>query len=202
MPPASRVVKANETHDEDHLLQEFQSKLETAGLFHPETWDSHALIRFLKATSLDVPHAIEKWKAFINWRAEEKVDSILNEALLTQDQQIRFMKLFPHGLAGVDSKGQPVLIYRVGKTDSVALLAEFSEKTRVRIHIQLYEFINKVVFPACSVAANKRIDRLTIIYDLQNVNVMHASSYQKVFRPPATVVGDRYPEVSVRFLQL
>lgn len=60
---------------------------------------------------------------------------------------------------GTDSKGQPVLIYRVGKTNATQLLEEFDEKIRERTHVQLYEFINRVVFPACSISAGKRIDR-------------------------------------------
>jgi hypothetical protein len=182
--------------DEQASFTAFLKELKThPGLYDAALHDEHTIMRFLRATQHIPEEALVKWRHYVQWRKNNDVDGILNEPILrTPEEQRRFMQLFPHGLAGIDTKQQPVLIYRVGKTDAIALLREFSEEVRVRIHIQLYEFINKIVFPACSLAAGKRIDRLTIIYDLSNVNVMLASSYTKVFKPPAHCTGEYYPE--------
>ena len=70
--------------------------------------DEHALRRFLRARGGDVEAAKKMWLASMAWRDAMMADSILDERLMSGQQRDRLLKLYPHGLHGVDAMGHPV----------------------------------------------------------------------------------------------
>lgn len=110
------------------------------------------------------------------------------------------MDLFPNGLHGSDRLSQPILIYRVGKVDGAALMSKFDEGTRVKCHAQMMEFVLKVVFPASSVKAGKRVDRLVTIYDLAGVSFSSLSNFNALFTPLIKSQAAHYPDTNFKML--
>ena len=56
----------------------------------------------------DVEAARKMWTASLAWRERMGADSILEERLMSEEQQARLLTLYPHGLHGVDAMGRPV----------------------------------------------------------------------------------------------
>jgi hypothetical protein len=133
--------------------------------------DAYSARRFLKARGWDLQEAKRMWMGMLTWRIEWGADGILDSVLMSDQQQRRLQAIYPHGLHGVDMAGHPVLIYRLGMTDTAALKKEFSETLLRKFHVQTQEFIMRVVLPACSLAANTHVDQVTTVVDLEGMGL-------------------------------
>lgn len=68
-------------------------------------------------------------------------------------------------------QGRPILVYRLGETKLMTVLAEFDELVLQRVHVQLFEFIMRVALPAASLAAGRHIDKLTMLFDIKGLSM-------------------------------
>ena len=179
-------------------VQAFLALIKTnPALYNPEKHDEYTLHRFLVAGgTLDKTMAL--WKENLQWRDKLGADLLIDGAILTPDRQKRYMHLFPHGLIGADRDFQPILVYRVGKIDGAKLLEEFDDATRIKLHAQMMEFVLSVVFPACSLKAGKRVDRILTIYDLAGVGFSSASYFSPMFTPLIKSQAAHYPDTNFR----
>ncbi|GFQ03632.1 phosphatidylinositol/phosphatidylcholine transfer protein sfh1 [Phtheirospermum japonicum] len=104
-------------------------------------------------------------------------------------------KHYPQGYHGVDKHGRPVYIERLGKIDMERLMKVTTLDRYVKYQIQQYEKTIKVRFPACSVAANKHINRSLSILDVEGVSLKSFTRpVQNVLMQLRKVYDNNYPE--------
>lgn len=95
------------------------------------------------------------FKNCIEWRKREGVDTIIQDFEYPEKEEV--LKIYPHSYHGTDKLSRPIYIERLGMLNLNELLKITSEKDLIRSHIYSYEVLLKLRFPACSLAAGKRI---------------------------------------------
>lgn len=100
---------------------------------------------------------------FIEWRRTNNVDTIITDFEFPEDPQVKLY--YPFCVHAVDKQGRPVSYTQVGKIDCDKL---FEATTMIRMQKHFWVWHEKLMkhwFPACSLAAGRRIDNMTVIFD-------------------------------------
>jgi hypothetical protein len=106
---------------------------------------------------------------FIDWRIENRVDDIIWEYDFTEKKEVA--AVYPSGYHQFDKIGRPVYIERVGKIDTEKLWKITSEERMIKNYIQSYEILMKLIFPALSEKAGKRIQLGLNVIDLTDAGI-------------------------------
>lgn len=93
--------------------------------------------------------------------------SIIQDFTFTEVDKIR--NYYPQGHHGVDKDGRPVYIERIGRIHAQSLMEVTTLDRYLKYHVQEFEKLLKLKFPACSVAANRHIGDTTTILDVAGV---------------------------------
>ncbi|KAL4353988.1 hypothetical protein GQ457_06G028250 [Hibiscus cannabinus] len=179
--------------EEEKVVRAFRQALLAKDQLPPRCDNYHTLLRFLKARKFDVRKTMQMWEDMLNWRKEYGVDTIIQDFLYDECEEVQ--QCYPHGYHGVDKQGHPVYIERIGKLDPTRLMKITTVERFLKYHVQGFEkaFLEK--FPACSIAAQRHIDRTTTILDVQGLNWMRFGkvAHDLVMRMQK-IDGDNYPE--------
>ncbi|KAH9070050.1 hypothetical protein Ae201684P_002422 [Aphanomyces euteiches] len=188
------------------VLQEFpEADLEASGVVVKGFLDS-TLTRYLEARNYVENDSLKMFRDTMAWRTQNNVSTALDR-LLPQEKVDALRKyhvspcyaeqtsrcLQPQGEHGVDREGNVLYVERIGYLDAETLMKHVTLEEAVEYHIQKYEFQHHVTFKDASAQQGRIVNKMTVIYDLENVG-MH--TFKKVVFDfvKQTSAIDHYPD--------
>ncbi|KAK4491821.1 hypothetical protein RD792_002597, partial [Penstemon davidsonii] len=182
---------------EESAVCDLREKLLDRNLLPIRHDDYHTLLRFLKARDFNIDKTIQMWEEMLNWRREYGADSIIEDFEFEEVEEV--LQYYPQGYHAVDREGRPVYIERLGKAHPSKLMHITSVERYLKYHVQEFERALNEKFPACSVAAKKKICSTTTILDVQGLGVKNfTKTAATLLSAMANIDNNYYPETLYR----
>ncbi|KAH9804540.1 phosphatidylinositol/phosphatidylcholine transfer protein SFH13 [Citrus sinensis] len=190
--PSVPIEDVRDEREESAVL-ELRQKLLERDLLPPRQDDYHTLLRFLKAREFNIERTIQMWEEMLIWRKEYGTDTILEDFEFEELEEV--LQYYPQGYHGVDKEGRPVYIELLGKAHPSRLMRITTVDRYLKYHVQEFERALLERFPACSVAAKRRICSTTTILDVQGLGMKHFTrTAANLLAAVAKVDNCYYPE--------
>ncbi|RHY15987.1 hypothetical protein DYB36_008071 [Aphanomyces astaci] len=128
------------------------------------------LTRYLEARNYVENDSMKMLTETLAWRQQHQVATIM-ERPLAQEKVDALRKYHPQGEHGVDRDGNILYVERMGYLDAEHLMKHVTLDEAVHYHIQKYEFQHHVTFKDATAAQGRVVNKMTVIYDMQNVGL-------------------------------
>ncbi|XP_073128144.1 phosphatidylinositol/phosphatidylcholine transfer protein SFH3-like [Henckelia pumila] len=134
-----------------------------------------------------------------DWRKNFGGNTVMKDFDFKELNEVQ--KYYPQGYHGVDKEGRPIYIERLGKLDVERLLQVTTLDRYVKYQALDSEKTHRVRFPACSIAANRHINRNLVILDVEGVSLKSFTRpVQNVLMQFRKIYSDDYPETISQML--
>ena len=163
MEPYSNL-KESYTRSELTILNNFKDYCANKNLeYRFDIYTNDFLIKFLRAKKYKMEESYKMFVNYLKFANEYNVINI-NEVEFPNIDKIKIF--YPHGFHKTTKTGNPILLQNLGeiKIDDINKL--LPDKLLNQYIIFLLERMRNKLFPKCSIASNKPIDRVFCIIDL------------------------------------
>jgi hypothetical protein len=92
--------------------------------------DNTTLRRFLVAEKNDADAALKRLEAFVTWRRNDGIDSILQTFKFPERDA--FLQIYPQGFHQTDRQGRPVYVQQIGAVNHAALSRLITDERMLR----------------------------------------------------------------------
>ncbi|XP_075484338.1 phosphatidylinositol/phosphatidylcholine transfer protein SFH3-like isoform X1 [Primulina tabacum] len=134
-----------------------------------------------------------------NWRKSFGVNTVMKDFDFKELNEVQ--KYYPQGYHGIDKEGRPIYIERLGKLDFKRLMQVTTLDRYVKYQVEDYEKTHRIRFPACSIAANRHVNRNLVILDVEGVSLKSFTRpVQNVLMQLRNINSDNYPETISQML--
>ncbi|KAG2448916.1 hypothetical protein HYH02_006264 [Chlamydomonas schloesseri] len=181
---------------QEAAVEEFRRKLVALdpALWDPQRHDFFTLRRFLRARSHHTARAVDMWRAHLQWRRDNDVDSVLRD--FSFPERSEFLRHAPQGYYHTDREGRPVYVQLLGAADLGALRRIATEDRMFRFIIHEHEYVCKVMLPLCSRLAGRHVGTCFNIVDVKGLRLSQLTSDTlRFFQRVAKMDQDHYPEM-------
>ncbi|KAF0685026.1 Aste57867_23055 [Aphanomyces stellatus] len=152
------------------------------------------LTRYLEARNYVEKDSVKMLEDTLAWRKQNDVASVLDRPL-PQEKMNALRKFHPQGEHGVDREGNILYVERIGYLDAEALMKNVTMEDAVLYHIQKYELQHHVTFAQASVEQKRIVNKMTVIYDLENIGMQTFKKVVFDFIKQTSAIGqDHYPD--------
>lgn len=182
------------SEEQNQKVNELQKKLADILARHPEINTKWSLLRFCRARQFDMKKVEVMLLHFLKWREQKDMNRIMNR---DHKDYARLLEHHEEGRYGVDKIGRPIIIDRVGLSNTKEIMNHNDFVTIEDYFIQMYERNIYIEFPLASALAGKRVEQTFLVVDLKNVNIsrMFDSKFKDFLKFVSVMSQDYYPEM-------